>query len=116
MLIAEVQRLWLETRKTIVFVTHNVLEAVTLGDRVICMGTRPGRIKRELHVQLARPRVVEDPDTARMAQRILADLRDEVAKIVQEESDIDTTVETADTRGGAAPLLHPDPGILGDGI
>src|SRR5206468_6895083 len=42
LLIEEVQRIWLATRKTVVFVTHNVLEAVTLADRVVCMGARPG--------------------------------------------------------------------------
>src|SRR5437764_58271 len=46
MLIEEVQRIWLETRKTVVFVTHNVMEAVTLADRVLCMGARPGCIKQ----------------------------------------------------------------------
>ena len=55
MLIGEVQRIWLETRKTVIFVTHNVMEAVTLGDRVICMGARPGCIKQELNITLAPP-------------------------------------------------------------
>src|SRR5207237_6773604 len=88
LLIEEVQRIWLETHKTVVFVTHNVMEAVTLGDRVISMGSRPGRIKQELPIQPGRPRVVEHPDTARVARQVLADLRDEIAKIVQEESDL----------------------------
>jgi len=116
MLIEEVQRIWLETRKTVVFVTHNVLEAVTLGDRVFSMGTRPGRIKQELLIQLARPRQVESTETARMAQRILADLKDEIRKIVQEESD---HAEQDKDRGRAG---HPDavsaggPGVMGDGI
>ncbi len=89
MLIQEVQRIWLETRKTVVFVTHNVLEAVTLGDRVFVMGTRPGRIKRVLDVDLPRPREVRAPETAKIAQTILADLKDEITKIAREESDAD---------------------------
>jgi NitT/TauT family transport system ATP-binding protein len=116
LLIGEVQRIWLETRKTVVFVTHNVLEAVTLGDRVISMGTRPGRIKRELIIQLARPREVESPETARYAQRILSDLRDEIDKIVQEESDLAEADGRAAADGDAGGLLHPGPGVMGDGI
>ncbi len=115
LLIDEVQRIWLETRKTVLFVTHNVLEAVTLGDRVLVMGTRPGRIKRELPVSLVRPRRVEDPETARIAQWILDDLRDEIAKIVQEESDIGTD-EDLDGAGDSRGVLYPGPGLMGDGI
>lgn len=116
MLIEEVQRIWLETRKTVVFVTHNVLEAVTLGDRVFSMGTRPGRIKQEIVIQLARPRQVESPETAKMAQRILKDLKDEIEKIVQEESDLaeqDKDRARADHPGSVS---HNGPGVMGDGI
>lgn len=115
-LIEEVQRIWLETRKTIVFVTHNVLEAVTLGDRVITMGTRPGRIKQDMSVQLARPRVVESPDTARIAQRILADLKDEITKIIQQESDLEEPDSPNSGQGGSRSVLYPDSGVMGDGI
>ena len=113
-LIAEVQRIWLETRKTVIFVTHNVMEAVTLGDRVVSMGTRPGRVKQELAIQLARPRIVEDPETARFAARILADLRDEIAKLVQEESDLATISHPG--ADDATRVLRPDTGLMGDGI
>jgi NitT/TauT family transport system ATP-binding protein len=119
MLIEEVQRIWLETRKTVVFVTHNVLEAVTLGDRVFSMGTRPGRIKQEIVIQLSRPRQVESPETARVAQRILADLKDEISKIVQEESDLIAQAEQDRDRGRPGhpgPLSHSGPGVMGDGI
>lgn len=115
-LIGEVQRIWLETRKTVVFVTHNVMEAVTLGDRVICMGARPGCIKQELNIVLERPRAVEHPDTARFAQRIMANLEDEIAKIVLEESDF---VEAERARGrGDDPdrVLYPHTNTMGDGI
>ncbi len=115
-LIGEVQRIWLETRKTVVFVTHNVLEAVTLGDRVFSMGTRPGRIKQEILVQLSRPRELESPETARMAQRILADLRDEISKIVQEESDLADQDKERGRAGGPASVSHSGAGVMGDGI
>src|SRR5215469_7308824 len=53
----ELERIWRETGRTIIFVTHNVREAVRLGDRVALFTFRPGRIKREYDVSLPRPRV-----------------------------------------------------------
>ena len=55
----EVMRLWARTRKTIVFVTHDIEEAVYLGDRVIVLSARPGRIKEEVRIDLPRPRELE---------------------------------------------------------
>jgi NitT/TauT family transport system ATP-binding protein len=55
----DLEALWLATRKTVVFITHSIDEAVLLADRVIVMSARPGRIERELHVDLARPRGLE---------------------------------------------------------
>jgi ABC-type nitrate/sulfonate/bicarbonate transport system ATPase subunit len=47
---------WRETRKTVIYVTHNVAEAVYLADRVVVMTPHPGRVKIELPIPLARPR------------------------------------------------------------
>ena len=116
LLINEVQRIWLSTRQTVVFVTHNVLEAVTLADRVVCMGARPGCIKQEIPVRLARPREVESPDTARIARTILDNLQSEIAKIVSEESDYADADRARDVGGDAAHILHPTSGTMGDGI
>jgi NitT/TauT family transport system ATP-binding protein len=55
----EVTRLWERTRKTIVFVTHDIEEAVYLGDRVVVLTARPGRIREELTITLPRPRSLE---------------------------------------------------------
>ena len=55
----EVTRLWERTKKTIVFVTHDIEEAVYLGDRVIVLSARPGRIREEVKVDLPRPRSLE---------------------------------------------------------
>jgi len=55
----EVTRLWERTRKTIVFVTHDIEEAVFLGDRVIVLSARPGRIREEVRIDLPRPRSLE---------------------------------------------------------
>ncbi|HAW70023.1 MAG TPA: hypothetical protein DCX37_02410, partial [Firmicutes bacterium] len=52
----ELQQAWLATKKTIVFVTHNIEEAVRLADRVVVFSSRPGRICREIPVNMARPR------------------------------------------------------------
>jgi NitT/TauT family transport system ATP-binding protein len=75
MLHIELQELWMRTRKTVVFVTHNVREAVVLGDRVVVMSARPGRIVAEHRIDLPRPRLIDDPKTARVAGHISKDLK-----------------------------------------
>jgi NitT/TauT family transport system ATP-binding protein len=78
MLHDELERIWKETAPTIVFVTHNVREAVRLGDRVLLMSFRPGRIKQQFTVDLKRPRHVEDSDVAKLSKEILGQLREEI--------------------------------------
>ena len=81
----ELERIWAETGRTIIFVTHNVREAVRLGDRVVLLSFRPGRIKREFEVELPRPRHLEEVDVARTAREILDSLRDEINKSLEAE-------------------------------
>lgn len=81
----ELERIWAETGRTIIFVTHNVREAVRLGDRVALFTFRPGRIKREFHVDLPRPRHLEDVSVAQTARDILEELRDEINKSLEME-------------------------------
>jgi len=81
----ELARLWAETGKTIVFVTHNVREAVRLGGRVILLTFRPGRIKSEFVITLPRPRHLEDPELALTAREVLAQLKEEINKAVEAE-------------------------------
>ena len=81
----ELERIWAETGRTIIFVTHNVREAVRLGDRVVLLSFRPGRIKREFEVELPRPRHLEEVDVARAAREILDNLRDEINKSLEAE-------------------------------
>jgi len=70
----------LENKKTIVFVTHNVAEAVMLGTRVLVFTHRPARIKKEFKIDYKRPRTSEDENLLPYQQKILAELRPEVKK------------------------------------
>jgi NitT/TauT family transport system ATP-binding protein len=81
----ELERIWAETGRTIIFVTHNVREAVRLGDRVALLTFRPGRVKREFLIDLPRPRHLEDVDVARTARAILDELREEINKSLEAE-------------------------------
>jgi NitT/TauT family transport system ATP-binding protein len=71
----DIQRIWQTRRKTIVLVTHNVREAVCLGDRVILMSRNPGRIREEFPIPLPRPRDINTPELAGLAQRITTALK-----------------------------------------
>jgi NitT/TauT family transport system ATP-binding protein len=83
---AELEQIWRATKKTVVFVTHNVREAVRLGDRVIVLATRPGRVKVDVKIDLARPREIEG-DVAYYVGRIMKELKVEVEKVIREEID-----------------------------
>jgi NitT/TauT family transport system ATP-binding protein len=80
----ELLRIWDETKKTVVFITHSVDEAVTLGDRIMVMSAHPGRVKALIDVPFARPRNVlelrHEPSYGDLVYRIWGDLRDEVAR------------------------------------
>jgi NitT/TauT family transport system ATP-binding protein len=81
----ELERIWTQTGRTIIFVTHNVREAARLGDRVAVFTFRPGRIKREFTVEQPRPRQIEHPAISRCAKEILDDLREEINKSLEQE-------------------------------
>jgi NitT/TauT family transport system ATP-binding protein len=85
----EVERIVRTARTTMVFVTHQIEEAVRLGDRVVLIGTRPGRVLGDIHVDLPRPRTPSDLRAVRLAQRIAEDIRAEVEKVAREEADND---------------------------
>jgi ABC-type nitrate/sulfonate/bicarbonate transport system ATPase subunit len=70
-------RVWHEFGRTVVFITHDVEEAVYLGDRVIVLSARPGTVKRELAVDLSRPRrqrMVTEPGFGKLVRELLGDL------------------------------------------
>lgn len=81
----ELERIWAETGRTIIFITHNVREAIRLGDRVALMTFRPGHVKREYAIDLPRPRQLEDIALASTAREILDDLREEIDKSLEEQ-------------------------------
>jgi NitT/TauT family transport system ATP-binding protein len=76
----ELTRVWAEQRLSIVFVTHNVREAARLGQRVVLMGSRPGRIVREWQVDIPQPRTIESPDVSALAAEITRELHKEISR------------------------------------
>jgi len=76
----ELESIWAERNLTVLFVTHNVREAVRLGDRVVLLSSRPGRIVSAYDVAIDRPRRIEDRDVSALAGEITDALRKEVAR------------------------------------
>jgi len=81
----ELLDIWSGTGKTIIFVTHNVEEAVFLADRVVVLSAHPGHVKKELVIDLARPRDLEQLNFRRLVTAVMRELKDEVEKTAREE-------------------------------
>lgn len=105
----EVERIVRATGATMVFVTHQIDEAVRLGDRVVLIGARPGKVLGDVHVDLPRPRRTDDPRAVRLVSAIAAEIRAEVEKVAREEAD--GAWGNANGRDGSAARRH-----LGGGI
>jgi NitT/TauT family transport system ATP-binding protein len=71
----DLNRIWQETGKTVIFVTHNVREAVRLGDRVVLMTPRPGRVAQIWDVEIERPRELDSFEVSGLAHEITTRLR-----------------------------------------
>ena len=80
LLLVEMQLIWEKTKKTILFVTHNVAEASVLGTKVAVFSNRPSKIKRLFSIDFKRPRLVEDENLLGIQKEILSELRPEVKK------------------------------------
>ena len=81
----ELVRIWEEEKKTVVYVTHSIEEAIMLGDRIVLMTARPGKIKSTYEVNLPRPRKIElraSPEYNYLAQVLWEDLVEEVNKVM----------------------------------
>jgi ABC-type nitrate/sulfonate/bicarbonate transport system ATPase subunit len=76
----ELVNIWEKMKKTVVFVTHSVIEATYLADRVVVMTSRPGKVKKKIDVNLERPRDYTGDDYHRIRKKILSYLEEEVEK------------------------------------
>jgi NitT/TauT family transport system ATP-binding protein len=76
----ELESLWLDRRFTILFVTHNVREAARLGDRIVLLTSRPGRVAATFPVDLPRPRRIDSAEIATLAATVTDQLRAEVGR------------------------------------
>lgn len=83
----EIQDIWMQTHKTIFFITHSVEEALFFSDRIVMMSAHPGRIKQIFDIDIKRPRHIESPDFIEIRAELLELLRDEVEKVAKEEYD-----------------------------
>jgi NitT/TauT family transport system ATP-binding protein len=84
----ELMRIWEQGRKTVIFVTHQIDEAVFLSDRVLVFGRRPGRLQESVDIALPRPRalpVKRTPDFVRYVDHIWRLIEDDVRAAVREE-------------------------------
>jgi NitT/TauT family transport system ATP-binding protein len=79
----QLQDLWASTRKTILFVTHSVGEAVRLADRVIVLHAHPGRVRKEIRIELAHPRDFDSRDVTEIARHVRTEIEDEVNRVNQ---------------------------------
>ena len=79
----ELERILDGSEVTVLFVTHNVREAVRLGDRVVVLSSRPGSVAAEFPVDLPRPRRMDSPEVSAVATRVTARLREEVRRHVR---------------------------------
>ncbi len=86
----ELLSIWAETRKTVLFITHSIDEALLLGDRILLMSSQPGKIIREIKVDMPRPRKIEDirenPEMAAQFIEIWKHLQEEVQRSRKEEN------------------------------
>ena len=84
----ELLHIWESTRKTVVYITHSIEEAVLLGDRVVIMTAQPGSFKTEFQIDLARPRTFETtstPEFAKLNGAIWHELKDEVHHAMEQQ-------------------------------
>ena len=81
-------KVWEDHKVTVLFVTHDVDEAIFLADRVVVLGSRPGLVKREIQIELERPRnfeIVTDSQFSEYKREILTDIREETLKVMHME-------------------------------
>ncbi len=78
LLLVELQMIWAKTKKTIIFITHNLLESVVLGNKVIVFTKRPGTVKNEILVNYKRPRLPEDENLHPYFRQVIDSIKNEI--------------------------------------
>ncbi|MBI3639671.1 MAG: ABC transporter ATP-binding protein [Thaumarchaeota archaeon] len=86
LLLVELQLIWERTKKTIIFVTHNISESVILGNRVVVFKNRPSTIKKEFAIDYRRPRLAEDENLQKYYHQIIEELKSEVIARIKDEN------------------------------
>jgi NitT/TauT family transport system ATP-binding protein len=104
----QLQELWCQTKKTILFVTHSVGEAVRMADRIVVLNAHPGRIRSEFTVDLPHPRRPDSPALSDLARRVRKEIEDEVNRVNSAAEEF-WKPKTGDD-------LDSAPGGMGDGI
>lgn len=105
----ELLEIWRKTKVTILFVTHNIREAVLLSEKVLVMATRPGKIKKTFNIQTTQNGITPDSVSLDLEQKVLAELEEEMEKVLKEELGDDYSFKTD-------PVHRDTNGDMGSGI
>lgn len=92
-LLDELNNIWLKTKKTVVFVTHSVDEAVYLADKVVIMSKSPGKIKEVINLSMDRPRKRLSSEYAAIVEKILAKMSEEAKKVGEDNSEYNKDIK-----------------------
>jgi NitT/TauT family transport system ATP-binding protein len=84
---AQLQELWCQTHKTILFVTHSVGEAVRMADRIIVLSAHPGRVRREIGVRLPHPRNFDSPEIGQLVHLVRKEIQEEVNRVNAQQAE-----------------------------
>jgi sulfonate transport system ATP-binding protein len=94
LLLVELQMIWAKTKKTIIFITHNLLESVVLGNKVIVFTKRPGTVKNEILVNYKRPRLPEDENLHPYFRQVIDSIKNEITDRKSRDDDEEDDVIT----------------------
>ena len=89
LLLVELQLIWARTKKTIVFITHNIMESVCLGDKVVVFTKRPGTVKKEITIDHRRPRLPEDDNLRTFHRQVIDAVKGEIITADRRSDDDD---------------------------
>ncbi|MCC6546010.1 ABC transporter ATP-binding protein [Candidatus Sumerlaeota bacterium] len=106
----ELQRIWAETKTTVVFVTHNIREAAYLSDRILTMTGQPGGIKRIVDVPFPHPRAKSSTELSRFTAELHQEIKEEVDRVAMQELDEDWNPLTSPKRP-PRDVIAPGEGI-----